>query len=267
VARDQGGSTVTASVTRTGTEGAIATITMNRPALTRVTRRELMTAVHVASAEPSVRVIVLTGTGTVFCAGQDLAEHAEALERDPATAVDSLRDEYRPLIGAIAGAPKPVIAAVNGACAGGGLGLALACDLRIARDDARFTPAFAAIGLAPDCGVSATLARAVGGARAREILLLSRPFTGADALRWGLVSAAVDATAFAATVTETAEALTQAPAAALAATRQLLDAAAESLDEALWREYEQQCELAQTHQHRRAVQAFLARRTRNGGRR
>ncbi len=260
MAGDQDSATRLAPVTTTRTEGAVATITMTRPALTQAMRRELLTALHAASAEPSVRVIVLTGTGGVFCAGQDLAEHAEALDRDPASAVDSLRGEYRPLIGAIAGAPKPVIAAINGACAGGALGLALACDIRVARNDARFTPAFAAVGLAPDCGVSATLFRAVGGARAREILLLSQPFTGADALRWGLVSAAVDAPAFPSTVAETAATLAQVPAAALAATRQLLDAAGGSLDEALRREYEQQRELAQTDEHRRAVQAFLARR-------
>jgi 2-(1,2-epoxy-1,2-dihydrophenyl)acetyl-CoA isomerase len=247
----------------TKTDGAVETVTMVGPALTGIARRELLAAVRAADAEPSVRAIVLTGTGAVFCAGQDLAEHERALDRDPASAVDSLRDEYGPLISAIARVPKPVIAAINGTCAGGGLGLALACDIRIALDSARFVPAFAAIGLAPDCGVSGTLARAVGASRAREILMLSRSFSGAEAREWGLVSAAVGPDQFAATVAETAAVLAAAPSMALSATKQLLDAAAAApLDEVLRLEYEWQRDLAQTDEHRLAVQAFLARRGR-----
>jgi 2-(1,2-epoxy-1,2-dihydrophenyl)acetyl-CoA isomerase len=245
--------------------GAVETITMTGPALSRAARLELLAAVRAASSALSVRAIVLTGTGKVFCAGQDLAEHAEALDRDAATAVESLRAEYGPLISAIAGAPKPVIAAINGTCAGGGLGLALACDIRITLDEARFVPAFAAIGLAPDCGVSGALARAVGGSRAREILLLSRSFTGAEARQWGLVSAAVGPDVFDATVAETAARLAAVPAMAMAATKRLLDAAVTApLDEVLRLEYEQQRELAQTGEHRQAVKAFLARRARTG---
>jgi 2-(1,2-epoxy-1,2-dihydrophenyl)acetyl-CoA isomerase len=246
----------------TSTEAAVATASMRAPALTRALRRELLEFVQAASASLSTRVIVLTGTGNVFCAGQDLAEHAEALERNRATAVDSLRDEYGPLISAIAGAPKPVIAAINGTCAGGGLGIALACDIRIALDSARFVPAFASIGLAPDCGVSASLARAVGVSRAKEILMLSRSFSGTEARDWGLVTAAVGAGTFAATVGETASSLAALPAATLAATKQLMDAAA-SPDEVLRREYERQQELAQTCEHWDAVQSFLSRRDRN----
>jgi 2-(1,2-epoxy-1,2-dihydrophenyl)acetyl-CoA isomerase len=246
----------------TSTEAAVATASMRVPALTRALRRELLEFVQAASVSLSTRVIVLTGTGKVFCAGQDLAEHAEALERNRATAVDSLRDEYGPLISAIASAPQPVIAAINGTCAGGGLGIALACDIRIALDSARFVPAFASIGLAPDCGVSASLARAVGVSRAKEILMLSRSFSGTEARDWGLVTAAVGPDTFAATVGETASSLAALPAATLAATKQLMDAAA-SPDEVLRLEYERQQELAQTSEHWDAVQSFLSRRDRN----
>ena len=244
---------------------AVETVTMPGPSLTRAARLELLAAVRAASSASSVRAIVLTGSGTVFCAGQDLAEHEAALDRDAATAVESLHAKYGPLISAIAGAPKPVIAAINGTCAGGGLGLALACDIRVALDSARFVPAFGAIGLAPDCGVSGALTRAVGGSRAREILLLSRSFTGTEAREWGLVSAAPSPDAFDATVAGTAARLAAAPAMAMAATKRLLDAAATApLDEVLRLEYEQQRELAQTGEHRHAVQAFLARRARTG---
>jgi 2-(1,2-epoxy-1,2-dihydrophenyl)acetyl-CoA isomerase len=247
----------------TQADGAVETVTMTGSALTGVARRELLAALRAAIAVPPVRAIVLTGTGAVFCAGQDLTEHAEALRRDAATAVESLRDEYGPLISEIVGAPKPVVAAINGTCAGGGLGLALACDIRIAIDTARFVPAFAAIGLAPDCGVSSTLARAVGPSRAREILMLSRSFSGTEAQEWGLVSAAVRPDLFASTVADTAAGLAAGSAMALAATKQLLDAAATApLDEMLQLEYERQRELAQTDEHRQAVQAFLARRVR-----
>jgi 2-(1,2-epoxy-1,2-dihydrophenyl)acetyl-CoA isomerase len=256
---------VTEPPVTTRIDSGVETITMTQPALTQAARRDLLAAVGAASTDAAVRVIVLTGTGSVFCAGQDLAEHAEALGRDPATAVESLRDEYGPLISLIANAAKPVVAAINGACAGGGLGLALACDIRIALDTARFAPAFAAIGLAPDCGVAATLARAVGGARAREILLLSRPFSAAEALAWGLVTMTAGAGALETTVAETAASLAAAPPAALAATRKLLDAAAAApLDQVLRLEYERQRELVQTEEHQQAVRAFLARRARPG---
>jgi 2-(1,2-epoxy-1,2-dihydrophenyl)acetyl-CoA isomerase len=236
---------------------------MGGPALTRAARRDLLAALGSAVNTPSVRVIVLTGAGSVFCAGQDLAEHAEALERDPATAVESLRDEYAPLVSAIAGARKPVIAAINGTCAGGGLGLALACDIRVALDSARFVPAFAAIGLAPDCGVAATLTRAVGTSRAREILMLSRSFTGAEARDWGLVSAAVGPDQFNETVADAAASLAAVPPPALAVTKQLLNAAVvASFDEVLRLEYEWQRELAKSAEHQRAVHAFLTRRGR-----
>jgi 2-(1,2-epoxy-1,2-dihydrophenyl)acetyl-CoA isomerase len=246
------------------TDGVVETITMTGPALTSAARRELLRAVQAAGEAPCVRVIVLTGTGTVFCAGQDLTEHADALDRNPSSAVDSLRDEYGPLITEITAAPKPVLAAINGTCAGGGLGLALACDIRIAVDSARFVPAFAAIGLAPDCGVSSTLAQAVGTSRAREILLLGRPFSATEAREWGLLIAAVDEDQFIATVAKTAAALAATLPRALAATKQLLNAAEGApLSEVLQREYENQRQLAQTGEHREAVHDFLSRRSRH----
>ena len=136
--------------------------------------------------------MVLTGAGRAFCAGQDLAEHAATLDDDPATAFATIEEHYTPIVNVLTTMPKPVLAAINGTCVGAGLGLALACDLRIAAAGARLATAFTAIGLTCDSGLSATLVRAVGAARASELILLGEPFTVEQAAEWGLVSQVVD---------------------------------------------------------------------------
>jgi 2-(1,2-epoxy-1,2-dihydrophenyl)acetyl-CoA isomerase len=178
--------------------GAVATITMTTPALALATKQALLAAVVGASDDSDVRAVALTGTGRVFTAGQDLGEHAAALRDGGAEAAFATIDaHYNPLISALATMPKPVLAAINGTCAGAGLGIALACDLRIAAAGARFTTAFAGIGLTPDSGLSASLSRAVGIARASELVLLARPFTAEEALAWGLVGSVMPAAALA----------------------------------------------------------------------
>ena len=131
--------TVPVSVTHAG---AVATITMGTAALTAAAKQGLLDALLPLADNDSVRAIVLTGTGRVFCAGQDLAEHAAALRDDPATAFGTLAEHYTPIITALASAPKPVVAAINGTCAGAGMSLALACDLRLCSDAAKFSAAF-----------------------------------------------------------------------------------------------------------------------------
>ncbi len=235
----------------------VATITMASPALTGDAKRSLLEAVPAVAADTSVRAIVLTGTGRVFCAGQDLHEHAAALDKDPATALDTVAEHYNPLVLAIAAAPKPVLAAINGTCAGAGLSLALACDLRICAAEAKFSTAFTGIGLAPDSGLSATLARAVGSARASELVLLSEPFTAADALAWGLVGRLVPAGDLAAEAAALAGRLAAGPTLAYAASKQALARAwAHPLPQVLEGERDDQVRLGQTQDHRDAVTAF-----------
>src|SRR5262245_58357160 len=119
-------------VLRVDRSGAVVTITLDRPdrgnALTARLKTELLDAVTEAGADSEVRAVVLTGAGKAFCAGQDLAEHADALQADPASAFDTIEQHYAPIVNALTTMPKPVVAAINGACAGAGLGLALACD-------------------------------------------------------------------------------------------------------------------------------------------
>ena len=122
----------------------------------------------------------------MFCAGQDLGEHAAAIDASPAGAFDTLAEHYNPVVRTLTEMPKPVIAAVNGTCAGAGISLALACDIRVCSSAAKFATAFTAIGLTFN-STSATLTRAVGTARASELILLAEPFTAQQALDWGLV--------------------------------------------------------------------------------
>lgn len=176
------------------TEG-VAVITLNRPAvmnaLSSVMRAEMLAAVRLAEAE--ARVLVLTGAGRAFCSGQDLADVDVATVDLEAV----LRDEYEPLLTAIATCPLPVIAAVNGAAAGAGAGLALACDVVIAAESASFIQAFTRIGLVPDAGGSYWLPRQVGLARAMGAMLFAEKVTAVQAAEWGMIWEAVPDAGFA----------------------------------------------------------------------
>lgn len=241
--------------------GAVATITMTTPALTLAAKQALLAAAERAGDDEDVRAVVLTGSGRVFTAGQDLGEHAAALGDRGADAFDTIDAHYNPLITRLATMPKPVLAAINGACAGAGLGIALACDLRIAAAGARFTTAFTGIGLTPDSGLSAALARAVGTARASELIMLATPFTAEEALSWGLVGRVVPADELAAAADELATRLAAGPTQAYAtAKRAIRQAWAAPWPEVLAAEARDQTALGATADHRGAVDAFLAKR-------
>ena len=174
----------------------VAVITLNRPtvmnALSTDLRREIQVAIRRAEAE--ARVLVLTGAGRAFCSGQDLGD----VDIDTVDLEAVLRDEYEPLLTAIANCPLPVIAAVNGAAAGAGAGLALACDVVIAAESASFIQAFTRIGLVPDAGGSYWLPRQIGMARALGAMLFAEKVSARQAADWGMIWAAVPDDAFAA---------------------------------------------------------------------
>ena len=146
------------TVTRDDADG-VATLTLQRPGLTSALRTELMAAVAAVSADDSVRAVLLTGTGRAFCVGQDLGEHIESLRGNAATSLNVVVEEYNPLILALSALRVPVVVGINGACAGAGLGIALAGDLRIAAAGAKFTTAFTGIGLSSDSALAARLAQ------------------------------------------------------------------------------------------------------------
>jgi 2-(1,2-epoxy-1,2-dihydrophenyl)acetyl-CoA isomerase len=245
--------------------GAVTTITLNRPdrgnALTTGLKTQLLAAVMAAGEDAAVRAVVVTGAGSAFCAGQDLAEHAAALAEDPATAFATIEQHYAPIVTALATMPKPVLTAINGTCVGAGLGIAMACDLRIAAAGTRMATAFSAIGLTCDSGLSATLVRAVGAARASELILLGEPFTAEQADAWGLVSRVVAADELPAAAASLASRLAAGPTLAFAESKRIIAAAVEpQLGTTLAHEAEAQRRLGATSDHDGAVTAFLAKR-------
>ena len=248
------------SVTREDA-GEVATVTMLRAGLTHESRRELLDVVRGIAADGSVRAVVLTGTGRAFCVGQDLGQHVEALRGDAATSLSVVEDEYNPLVLALSGLRVPVVVAVNGACAGAGLGIALAGDLRVAAAGAKFATAFAGIGLSSDSALASRLVHCVGGSRAAELLLLPEPFLAESAAQWGLVHRVVPPDQVLPEAQALAGRLAAGPTAAYRAIKTVLaTAATDSLEDTLALEARLQTELGRTADHREAVEAFLAKR-------
>jgi 2-(1,2-epoxy-1,2-dihydrophenyl)acetyl-CoA isomerase len=239
----------------------VATITLDRPdamnSLTVAVKTELGEAVERARDDPAARAVILTGSGRAFSVGQDLREHADNLDAGRGLA-GTLEDHYEPIVSTLAGMPKPVVAAVNGVAAGAGLSFALACDLRIASEKASFATAFTRIGLVPDSGLSWTLQRVVGRAKALELLLLAEPVRAAEALELGLVSSVVPPESLESAARELAVRLAAGPTRAYAAVREAVDhAAVTDLAGALAKEAELQKACAATADHVAATKAFL----------
>jgi 2-(1,2-epoxy-1,2-dihydrophenyl)acetyl-CoA isomerase len=248
------------TVTRQDTDG-VATITLLRPGLSSALRLDLLGVVRDVAADPSVRAVLLTGTGRAFCVGQDLAEHVESLRGDAETSLSVVEDEYNPLVLALSALRVPVVVGINGACAGAGLGLALAGDLRVAAGGAKFTTAFTGIGLSSDSALAARLVHSVGASRATQLLLLPEPFLAETAAEWGLVHRVVPPEQLAQEAHALAVRLAAGPTAAYRAVKTVLaTAATDSLEDTLALEARLQTELGRTADHREAVEAFLAKR-------
>src|SRR5215467_7687827 len=205
-------------------DGGVLTITMNRPevlnAFNDVLLEELTEAVEAAAQDEAVRCLVLTGAGRSFGSGQDLQSLAAGRGSGEIGAVSEHLKKYHRVVYAIREMPKPVIAAVRGVAAGISCNIALACDLRIASDNARFIEAFARIGLVPDGGGGYFLPRLVGVGKAMEIAMLADEVSGAEAERLGLVNKCVPAAEFDATVTAFAQRLANGPTRAYALIKQ-----------------------------------------------
>jgi 2-(1,2-epoxy-1,2-dihydrophenyl)acetyl-CoA isomerase len=243
----------------------IATLTLNRPqrlnALSRGMLEGLLGALARLAGDPNVGAIVLTGAGRAFCAGGDvkrMAEHTSELSVDEETRDLRARMEVSRLLHEI---PKPTIAMVNGPAAGAGMSLALACDLRVAGQSARFVTAFANVGFSGDFGGSYFLAKLVGTGKARELYYTAEPVDAAQALALGIVNRVVDDADLAETTMKLARKLAHGPRIALALMKKNFNAAESgSLAELLDLEARGQIETGRTADHKEAARAFVEKR-------
>ncbi|MFF5500696.1 enoyl-CoA hydratase/isomerase family protein [Streptomyces roseolus] len=246
----------------------LATITLNRPeamnALNIAAKVALRDAAEAAAADPAVRAVLLTSAGDrAFCVGQDLKEHVGLLLQDQESGTNAtmttVRDHYNPIVRAITGMKKPVIAAVNGVAAGAGFGFALAADYRIVADTASFNTSFAGVALTADSGVSWTLPRLIGQSRASDLLFFPRTLTAQEAYDLGIVNRLVPAADLPAEALKLARKLAEGPTVAYAALKASVAYGADhSLDEALDKEDELQTLAGASEDHTIAVRAFLA---------
>jgi 2-(1,2-epoxy-1,2-dihydrophenyl)acetyl-CoA isomerase len=263
-------STMTASPTTSTiaieTADGVRTITLNRPDVLNAFNDQLTTefgeALRNAERDAAIGAIIITGAGRAFSSGQDLADLKERyvpgyvpeLGRD-------LRKRYNPIITRIRELEKPVIAAVNGVAAGAGCSLALACDLRIASDQASFIEVFVNVGLIPDSGSTFMLPRLIGLGRAMEMCCTGRKVDAEEALRIGLVNQVVPAADLVASAQKMAARLASLPARALALTKRLLNQSLESdLTKQLEAEAFMQETAGKTADHFEGVVAFLEKR-------
>lgn len=239
--------------------GGVRVITLNRPEVMNALNGAMRAAVTAGlRSAGEARVVVITGAGRGFCAGQDLVDAGspETLDLERV-----LNEEYVPMLRAIRDCPVPVIAAVNGVAAGAGANLALACDVVIAAEEASFVQAFTRIGLMPDAGGTWTLPRQVGMARAMGAMLFADKISARQAADWGMIWEAVPGDAFAAHWRTRAEALAKGPTVAYRGVKAALNASADATLEAqLALEARLQAECGRTQDFREGVAAFTEKR-------
>ncbi|CAN5321355.1 enoyl-CoA hydratase-related protein [soil metagenome] len=257
------GSVTTVSETLLRThDGAVTTLTLNRPesmnSLDVPTKEALLVALRQAAEDPAVRAVVLTGNGRGFCVGQDLKETIRLVDAGDPAPLSTVAEHYNPIVTAITGMPKPVIAAVNGMAAGAGASFAFAADFRVAGQGAAFLMAFARIGLSVDSGATWTLPRLIGHAKAAELMMLARPVDAETALALGMVTEVVPDEEVGRRAAELAAELAAGPTLAYAAIKAALAfSATHGLAESLAHEGEQIARTGRTEDHRSAVQAFV----------
>jgi 2-(1,2-epoxy-1,2-dihydrophenyl)acetyl-CoA isomerase len=249
------------------TEG-IARLTLNRPERLNSFNTDMHSEVRDALAtlqrDASARVLVITGAGRGFCAGQDLSDRVVAPGGAPPDLGSSIESGYKPLILTLRRLPLPIIAAVNGVAAGAGANIALACDLVVAARSATFIQAFTKIGLVPDSGGTWILPRLVGHARALGLTLLGEKLPAEQAAQWGLIWRCVDDGQFSAEVDTLARQLAAAPTRGLARTKQaLLEGWSRTLEQQLDVERDYQQELGRSADYAEGVAAFMEKRVPN----
>jgi 2-(1,2-epoxy-1,2-dihydrophenyl)acetyl-CoA isomerase len=242
---------------------AVATVTLNRPeamnALDIATKESLLDILRRVAQDPSVRCVVLTGTGRAFCVGQDLREHIDLLSNKDEALWSTVPEHYNPIVELLSTMNKPVIAAINGVAAGAGASFAFAADVRIIADTGSFNTAFAGIALSCDSGSSWTLPRLIGTARAKDLLMFPRSVPAAEALELGMVSQVVSPDELQQVVARLARTMAEGPTQAYGAIRRSIAfSAGHSLSESTAQEAAQMAHTGGSHDHSTAVAAFLA---------
>ena len=245
-------------------EGGVANIALNRPerlnAFDTTMHDELYRALADAAEEEEIRSIVVRGEGRGFSAGADLAQVVRDADGDPDLG-EYLRTTYSRLVMRMVGIEKPIVAALHGPVYGAGLGLALACDLRVAAQGAKFSVAFIKIGLMPDAGVTFLLPRVVGLGRAMEMSMLGDAIDADEAYRIGLVNKVVADDSLSEEVRNLAEHLATMPTGALGRIKDSLYSSFETdLETALETEAEGQTFCGYTRDHKEGVTAFFEKR-------
>lgn len=245
--------------------GGIARLTLHRPeklnSFTTAMHEEVREAVQRVGAEPEVRVLLLTGAGRGFCAGQDLGDRAVAPGEEAVDLGASIERYYAPLVLALRALKVPVVCAVNGVAAGAGVNLALACDLVIAKKSASFIQSFARLGLIPDTGGTYLLPRLAGTARAMGLALLGDKLMAEQAADWGLIWKCFEDDVFEDETERLLRHLAKAPTLGLAATKQAIYASAQvTLEQQLKVERDAMRALGRSEDYAEGVQAFLDKR-------
>lgn len=244
---------------------AVGTITLNRPeklnAFAGRMHQDLAEAVQLLAADDSVRVLVITGAGRAFCAGADIAYMKELLESQDWENAKALVEAGRAVVTTVRETPKPVIASINGPAAGGGANMALACDLRIASDQASIGQTFNRIGLHPDWGGTYFLPRLVGPAKALELIYSAEMLDAQEAHRLGLFNRVVPHDQLGDETRALAQALAaKAPLALGLAKQAVYQSGDRSLAEMLDLELDHQIRCFQSRDAREGLQAFLEKR-------
>jgi enoyl-CoA hydratase/carnithine racemase len=247
---------------RLSTDDGVAEIVLDRPekmnAMNDAMVRELMSSID-AAEKGGARALLVRGEGRAFCSGRDLSE-ADPLHEDGEAI---LRDVLNPLIARMAGVEIPTIAAVHGACLGSGLGLALACDIVYAADDARIGSPFARIGAVLDSGAHAAFVARVGPHRALELVYTGRLLSGREAAEWGLVNRSVAGADLARRAREVARAIARGPTAAFVESKRivrLIRDESPSFATVLAAEAVAQGRASRTHDYQDGISAFLEKR-------
>lgn len=242
--------------------GDLIEITLNRPDRLNSFNDEMHLALRSALEEAaSARAVLLTGAGRGFCAGQDLGDRDPSKMDGPPDLGHTLTTFYNPLVRQIRALPCPVVCAVNGVAAGAGANLALACDIVLAAESARFIQSFAKVGLIPDAGGSWSLAHLVGEARAKALAMTATPISAEVAANWGLIWKAVPDADLMEEARALALSLSEGPTHGLVAMKQAIQAAAtNTLDEQLDLEAHLQKTCGESPDYAEGVAAFLEKR-------